>query len=90
MRRRKFIALLARVALLPTHTGLVPSLAHPGGNITGVSVDPGLEIWGKRFQLLRQVISTISKVGILALRQNPERAAVLQVAEEAGIPVFIY
>jgi hypothetical protein len=49
-----------------------------------------LEIWGKRFQLLRQVISTISKVGILALRQNPERAAVLQVAEEAGIPVFIY
>jgi len=29
----------------PINNGLVTSLAHPGGNITGVSVDPGLEIW---------------------------------------------
>jgi len=71
----------------PVDDGLVPSLARPGGNITGVSVDAGLEIWGKRFQLLREVIPTISKVGILALRQNPERAAALHAAEEAGIPV---
>jgi len=28
----------------PIHDGLVTSLAHPGGNLTGVSVDPGLEL----------------------------------------------
>ena len=32
----------------PIVAGLVPSLAYPGGNITGVSIDAGLEIWGKR------------------------------------------
>jgi len=71
----------------PVAAGLVPSLARPGGNLTGVSVDPGMEIWGKRFQLFREVVPTISKVGILALRQGRERAAMLQTAEKAGIPV---
>jgi len=30
----------------PVAAGIVPSLARPGGNITGVSVDAGLEVWG--------------------------------------------
>jgi putative tryptophan/tyrosine transport system substrate-binding protein len=46
-----------------------------------------LEIWGKRFQLFREVVPTISKVGILAQRQNPERDVMLQTAAKAGIPV---
>jgi putative tryptophan/tyrosine transport system substrate-binding protein len=69
----------------PVSAGLVTSLARPGGNLTGVSVDPGLEIWGKRFQLFREVVPTISKVGILALRQNPEHAAVLETVKKAGL-----
>ena len=71
----------------PINDGLVTSLAHPGRNLTGVSVDPGLEIWGKRFQLFREVVPTISKVGILAQRQNPERDVMLHTAAKAGIPV---
>ena len=71
----------------PVAEGLVPSLARPGGNLTGVSVDPGLEIWGKRFQLLGEVVPTISKVGILGLRRGAEHAAMLQTAEKAGIAV---
>jgi putative ABC transport system substrate-binding protein len=71
----------------PVEAGLVTSLARPGGNLTGVSVDPGLEIWGKRFQLFREVVPTISKVGILALEQNPERAVLLQTVKQAGIPM---
>ena len=51
----------------PADAGLVSNLARPGGNLTGVSTDPGPEIWGKRFQLLREVVPTISKAGILAL-----------------------
>src|SRR5262249_20817457 len=41
---------------LPVETGMVPNLARPGGNITGVAVDIGSEQWGKRLQLLRQVV----------------------------------
>ncbi len=69
----------------PINDGLVTSLAHPGGNLTGVSVDPGLEIWGRRFQLFREVVPTISKIGILAHRYNPERDVLLQTAQKAGI-----
>jgi len=70
----------------PIDAGLVSSLARPGGNLTGVSVDPGLEIWGRRFQLFREAVPTVSKVGILALGRNVERAALLSTAEQAGIP----
>jgi putative tryptophan/tyrosine transport system substrate-binding protein len=34
----------------PIQAGLATSLAHPGGNITGVTVYAGYEIWGKRLQ----------------------------------------
>ena len=36
----------------PIRFGIVSSLARPGGNITGVSVDAGVEVWGKRLALL--------------------------------------
>jgi putative ABC transport system substrate-binding protein len=49
----------------PIALGIVSSLAHPGGDITGVSVDAGLEIWGKRLGLLKQVTEA-SKIGFLA------------------------
>jgi putative ABC transport system substrate-binding protein len=39
----------------PVQLGLVASMARPGGNITGVSVDAGLELWEKRLQLFREV-----------------------------------
>jgi len=71
----------------PVDAGLVSSLAKPGGNLTGVSVDPRLEIWGKRFQLFGEIVPSMQKVALLALRGNPERAAMLQAAEKARISV---
>jgi putative tryptophan/tyrosine transport system substrate-binding protein len=53
--------------------GIVTSLARPGGNITGVSVVAGLEIWGKRLQILREVIPTASRVGFLASQRVWDR-----------------
>ena len=53
--------------------GIVPSLARPGGNITGVSVDIGSEQWGKRLQLLRQVVphlNTLTFLGTQAVREH--------------------
>jgi ABC-type uncharacterized transport system substrate-binding protein len=48
----------------PVATGLVTSLARPGGNITGVtSISP--EIEGKRLELLREVVPTVSYIAVL-------------------------
>jgi len=58
----------------PVDLGLVSSMARPGGNITGVSVDAGLEIWGKRLELFREIVPTISKLGILGLKTKPGRS----------------
>lgn len=71
----------------PVQLGLVTSMARPGGNITGVSVDAGLELWKKRLQLFREVVPTISKLGILGVQKNPEAAVMQETAEKAGIGV---
>ncbi len=71
----------------PVDAGLVQSLPRPGGNLTGVSIDAGLEIWGKRFQLFREVIPAISKVGILTMRGDQERTALLQTAEKERVAI---
>jgi putative tryptophan/tyrosine transport system substrate-binding protein len=71
----------------PVQTGLVKSMSRPGGNLTGVSVDAGLEIWGKRLELFREIVPTISKLAILGLRQNPEGASMQAAAQKAGIEV---
>src|SRR5215470_13846301 len=52
----------------PVGFGLVASLAHPGGNITGVSVDAGPEIVTKRLELLKAAFPQASRVGVLATR----------------------
>ena len=38
----------------PIAAGLLTSLAHPGGNLTGVSINAGLEIYGKRLQIIKE------------------------------------
>jgi putative ABC transport system substrate-binding protein len=52
----------------PVESGIVPSLARPGGNITGVSVDVGPDQWAKRMQLLKEVVPQITRLGILETR----------------------
>ena len=47
----------------PVSFGVVLSLARPGGNVTGVSVEAELGIWGKRLQILREAVPTASKSG---------------------------
>jgi len=54
----------------PVGTGLIESLAHPGGNITGVSsIAPELE--GKRLELLREVVPKIAHVAVFWNPANP-------------------
>jgi putative ABC transport system substrate-binding protein len=49
----------------PIGSGIVSSLARPGGNITGVSVDAGIEIYGKRLQILKEAAPAIEAITYL-------------------------
>jgi putative ABC transport system substrate-binding protein len=72
----------------PIATGLVANLARPGGNVTGVSNDAGLEIWAKRLQLLREAVPGISRLGLIGSRawsNSVAGAAVRDAVKEAGI-----
>jgi putative ABC transport system substrate-binding protein len=71
----------------PVQAGLVTSMARPGGNITGVSVDAGLELWDKRLQLFREVVPTISKLAILGVQKNSETPVIQETIEKAGLGV---
>ena len=60
----------------PILFGIVPSLARPGGNITGVSVDVGSDQWAKRVQLLKEAVPQITRLGALETRDlNHPRVA---------------
>jgi ABC-type uncharacterized transport system substrate-binding protein len=50
----------------PVGRGLVASLAHPGGNVTGFTHTPGPEFAGKALQLLKEAAPNISRIAILA------------------------
>ena len=54
----------------PVGTGLVANLAHPGGNVTGLSV-LATELSGKRFEMLREIIPAVSRVAMLWNNTNP-------------------
>jgi putative tryptophan/tyrosine transport system substrate-binding protein len=72
----------------PVAMGVVSNLARPGGNVTGVSVDAGLEIWAKRLQILQEVVPTARKVGYLNLRSSWDLAqgrALQEAARRLGI-----
>jgi putative ABC transport system substrate-binding protein len=49
----------------PVRHGLARSLAHPGGNVTGLTFDAGAENEGKRLQLLKEAIPTLARVSYL-------------------------
>jgi putative ABC transport system substrate-binding protein len=55
----------------PVSAGLVASLARPGGNVTGLAADTGGEMNGKRFELLKETLPNLSRLGILF---NPDTA----------------
>jgi putative tryptophan/tyrosine transport system substrate-binding protein len=56
----------------PVGSGLVASLAHPGGNVTGLSSAVGPEITGKRLELLKEAVPRISRVAYVATKSDWE------------------
>ncbi len=78
----------------PVRSGLVASLAHPGGNATGLTAF-GSDLGGKRLELLKELIPRLSRIGVLwnpappaKMPDWPQMARTAQVGlaqtEEAG------
>ena len=67
----------------PLKAGLVTSLARPGGNLTGITLDAGIEIWGKRLQMLKEAIPSTAKAVFLGMREGWEGSSA-QVLRDAA------
>jgi ABC-type uncharacterized transport system substrate-binding protein len=76
----------------PVGSGLVASLARPGGNITGLSLQQA-DLAGKRLELLREVIPALRRLAILANVGNPnavpEMGEVRAAAHTLGLEVAV-
>jgi putative ABC transport system substrate-binding protein len=84
------IPIVFSVAGDPIGTGLVASLARPGGNVTGLT-DIAPEIAGKRLELLREAVPGITRIAVLWNPANPSAAPQMKdtgaVARSFGLSV---
>jgi putative ABC transport system substrate-binding protein len=54
----------------PVLNGIVANLTRPGGNLTGISIDPGTGVYAKRFDLVRQIVPNLSRIAVLGNAGN--------------------
>jgi putative tryptophan/tyrosine transport system substrate-binding protein len=84
------IPIVFPVAGDPVGSGLVASLARPGGNVTGLSTQTN-DLAGKRLELLREVVPGLRRLAIMANVGNPlavlELREVLTTARTLGLEV---
>ena len=72
----------------PLKAGLVTNFARPGGNLTGITLDAGIEIWGKRLQILKEAVPSATKIAFLAMREGGDGSfgqALREVGNQLGI-----
>ena len=85
------IPIVFAMASDPVGSGLVSSLARSGGNLTGLSVQ-NVDLTGKRFELLREIVPSLRRLAVLFNGNNPtsmtEIDIVRTVAGPLGIEIF--
>lgn len=67
----------------PVEVGVVPSLGHPGGNITGVAVNSA-DLAGKRIELLKDLVPTLKRVVMLSHPPHPSNGVQIEAAKAAA------
>src|SRR5437773_11116744 len=72
----------------PIGTGVVASLAHPGGNITGISVLAS-DLWPKRLELLKEIFPKLSRVAMVWNKGNAGMALEAKATQEVAGPLGI-
>src|SRR5207248_8417828 len=74
----------------PVGSGLVPSLARPGANLTGTSI-MATDLLGKQFELLREAVPKVSRMALLWNPTNPSHAPAIShvraAARSLGVPL---
>jgi putative tryptophan/tyrosine transport system substrate-binding protein len=77
------IPIVHPAAIDPVGTGLVASLAHPGGNLTGLSV-LNAEMSAKRLEVLREVVPGLATAALLWNSANPANSLAWNESESAA------
>src|SRR5882762_7470580 len=68
----------------PVDIGLVETLAHPGGNMTGTTFEATSETYAKRLQMLKEILPDLSRVAVLGAVDDPNfRFAMRSLAQAA-------
>lgn len=78
------IPIVMSVVKDPVASGYVASFARPGGNITGLSNNLG-PLHGKRLQILREAVPTLSRVGFLAPRGSVDWKTMESLSRKLGV-----
>src|SRR5689334_1841896 len=90
--RRKRIPIVGVLAD-PVGSGLAQSLARPGGNLTGVSVQISDEIPGKWLELIREAVPELTTVAVVVNPDNPNSPAMVgqlsHAAERAHVKYLV-
>jgi ABC-type uncharacterized transport system substrate-binding protein len=77
--------------IAPLKTGVVASLARPGGNVTGFSFHAGSEVEGRRLQMLVEAVPRALRVAYLGTKldwEGPEGTVVRATAQTLGVSLF--
>jgi ABC-type uncharacterized transport system substrate-binding protein len=72
----------------PVRSGIIPSLAKPGGNITGMSLIAD-DLWPKRLELIKEILPKASRVAIFWNKSNTGMAIEAKATQEAAVPMGI-
>lgn len=84
-RATNLIPIIMGTATDPLGSGLVSNLAHPGGNITGLS-NVSVDIGPKHLQLLSEIVPRLSRVGVLLDRGTSSHASIFKGIDAVAAP----
>ena len=76
------------LAANPVETGVIASLARPGGNITGMTIMSS-QLGGKRLELLKEIVPSLARVAVFWNPPNPAYGPILKELEAAAQPLGV-
>ena len=68
----------------PVDIGLVQSLSHPGGNMTGTTFEAATETYAKRLQILTEILPNLQRVAVLRTIGDPNVTFAMRSVEQAA------
>jgi putative tryptophan/tyrosine transport system substrate-binding protein len=74
----------------PIAAGFISNIARPGGNLTGVAINAGIEIYGKRLQIIQEAMPKVRKIATLfsgIWTVAPDAADYIDAGRRLGIEV---